>query len=519
MSIFKKYSAMRAASNFGARLQRGVLLIEAMLYLVLASLATIYLSSYTLRTIEDGGMESTATYMKILKTGLEKYNLTNRDQLAVASTVRQPACAAVAGRSGVFLVNSLAPTLQELIDGQCIAAPGFRTTTPQNMGVTTRIERTNCPGTSCALFAVAFTNAGITTGNSNGEPRYDLVAKYLQSTEGSGAASQFGNEARLRSSYYNVANTVTTPSGGAAGGVLAIGTYFDEGLYGNFLRMGETRSVTINNSLTVAGNSGTTDGVSACLRAALTSNGQVLARATNCLTRASMDGNNGNITSFDATGRDAAGVRYSGNSSVVYADSLQNNNNTAGIRADGTVFGTAVNISASAVAGAVCTNENDIVRSGGTNSSLLLCRSGQWRLIGGLQEGTVNAVCNPEGAPGISTTGVGLICQGGRWMSNTSRFGRFAATDNYENVVHNTQIAKPICGSAGRPIIYLMPQGISTAAYPLSPTSTSYVANFRVREDPTVYTILIDDTLGYNVAAGSATDSYALAIAGCYYNS
>jgi hypothetical protein len=506
-------------ASVGARAQGGVLLLEAMLYLLIASLATIYLSAYTLKTIEDSGMDSTATYMKILKTGLEKYNLTNRDQLAIAGVIRQPACGTVAGRTGAFLGNALAPTVQELIDGQCIAAPGFRTTTPQNIGVNTRIERTNCPGLSCSLFAVAFTTAGITTGNSNGDPRYDLVARYLQSTEGSGAASQYGNEARLRSAYFNVANTVTLSGGAPAGGVLAIGTYFDEGLYGNFVRMGETRSVTLNNTLTVVATMGTNDGLAGCLRAALTADGQILARASDCMTRVALDGNNGSVSTFDTTGRNAAGIRYAGNTSTVYADNLQNNNNTGGIRDDGTVFGTAVNISGSAAAGGACTNENDIVRSGGTNSSLLLCRSGQWRLIGGLQEGTVNAVCNPEGAPGISTAGVGLICQGGRWMSNTSRFGRFAATDNYENVVHNTQIAKPICGSAGRPIIYLMPQGVATAAYPLSATSTSYVANFRIREDPTVYTILIDDTQGYNVAAGSATDSYGLAIAGCYYNS
>lgn len=503
----------------GVRGQRGVLLLEAMVYLLLTSLATIALSAFTLKTIEDSGMDSTATYMKILKSGLEKYNITNRDQLAIAGVIRQPACSAVAGRTGAFLGNALAPTVQELIDGQCIAAPGFRTTTPQNVGVSTRIERTNCPGLSCSLFAVAFTNAGITARNSNGDPRYDLVAKYLQATEGSGAASQFGNEARLRSAYFNVANTVTGPGGAPAGGVLAIGTYFDEGLYGNFVRMGETRSVTLNNTLTVVATMGTADGLAGCLRAALTTTGQILARASDCMTRVALDGNNGSVSTFDSTGRNAAGIRYAGNSSTVYADNLQNNNNTAGIRADGTVFGTAVNISGSAVANAACANENDIVRASTTNTSLLLCRGGQWRLIGGVQEGVIGAVCNPEGAPGISPAGVGLICQGGRWMSNTSRFGRFAATDNYENVVHNTQIAKPICGGNGRAIIYLVPQGISTAAYPLSPTSTSYVANFRIRDDTTVYTVLADDTLGYNVGAGNATDSYGLAIAGCYYNS
>lgn len=513
-----QHIAQSTSSPLGRRFERGVLLLEAMIYLMLASLGTIWLSSYTLKTIEDSGMESTAAYMKILKTGLEKYNLTNRDQLALGGVVRQPACAAVTGRTGAFLGNALAPTLQELIDGQCIAAPGFRTTTPQNMAVSTRIERSNCPGTSCSLFAVAYTNAGVTTRNFNGDPRYDLVAKYLQATEGSGAASQYGDEARLRSPYFNLANPVTLPSGAPAGGVLAIGTYFDEGLYANFVRMGEIRPVTINNTLTVAGDLGTSDGVAACLRAALTNGGQIIARASDCMARVVVDGNTGAVTSFDATGRDAAGINYAGNDSWLYADNMRNNNNTAGIRADGSVFGSTVNISGSNTADGICATENDIVRSN-SNNSLLICRGGRWRLIGGLQEGTVGAVCNPEGAPGISTTGVGLICQGALWQTNTSRFGRFAATDNYENVVHNTQIAKPICGGAGRPIIYLMPQGLATVAYPLSPTSTSYVANYRIREDPTVYTILIDDTLGYNVAAGTATDGYGLAIAGCYYNS
>lgn len=513
-----KHPAQSASSPLGRRFERGVLMLEAMIYLMLASLGTIWLSSYTLKTIEDSGMESTAAYMKILKTGLEKYNLTNRDQLALGGAVRQPACAAVTGRTGVFLGNALAPTLQELIDGQCIAAPGFRTTTPQNLAVSTRIERNNCPGASCTLFAVAYTNAGVTTRNFNGDPRYDLVAKYLQATEGSGAASQYGDEARLRSPYFNIANPVTLPSGAPAGGVLAIGTYFDEGLFANFVRMGEVRPVTINNTLTATSDIGTSDGVAACLRAALTNGGQVIARATDCMARVVLDGNTGTVASFDATGRDAAGINYVGNDSMLYADSLRNNNDTAGIRADGTVFGSTVNISGANSADTVCATENDIVRSS-SNSSLLICRGGRWRLIGGLQEGTIGSACTPEGAPGISSTGVGLICQGALWMSNTSRFGRFAATDNHENVVHNTQITKPLCGADGRSIIYLVPQGVATSAYPISPTSTSYVANFRIRDDGAVYTILADDTLGYNVASGAATDSYGLAIAGCYYNS
>jgi hypothetical protein len=507
--------------------QRGVLLLEAMVYIMFVALLAIWGASYTLKQIEDHGMESTAVYMTILKTGLEKYNATNRDELAAGLSVKQPACGPTP-RAGAQIINPLAPSVAELVAGLCISAPGFPATTPQNQGVATKIELQGCPGVSCRLFATAYTTTPLQT---RGNDRYDLVAAYLQASKGSGAASQSGDEGFLRSPYMRTANPVLGSGGTPAGAVLAIGTYFDEGIYANFVKLNDVRPINLNNTLTVAGditgknNIGTNDGVAACFRAALTNGGQVIARASDCLARVILDGNTGNVTSYDATGRNAAGIRYAGNSSTLYADNLQNNNNTAGIRADGTVYGVTgafgtVNISNSAVLGGACTTNNDMVRTTiGGNPALLTCVGGVWRLTGGTAGGASGGACSVAGAPGITASGVGLICVNGVWATNSDRFGRFAATDNYDNVTDGTIIAKPSCAANGVPKIYFTPQGMTNVEFKLSATISQYVSNFRASETATTFVVVIDDTVNYGVAKGNPLpDSYAMAITGCYYN-
>ncbi|UUZ66288.1 hypothetical protein LP417_35330 (plasmid) [Polaromonas sp. P1-6] len=486
---------------------------------------------------EEAGMEATGIYMGVIKTALEKYNIANHDALSL--TVPLP----IAG-----FPDPLAPTIDQLKTAKYIASPSFPSFTPQRLQVNTRITRANCPGSNCQIIGYAFTTTPLTYAGTT-EPRYDLVAAYLASpgAGGSGVASHYGASGVLRSATYNVPN----PVAGTPGGIIGIATFLDEGIFARFVKIQDTRDPDLQGPLTVAGQVtgkspiGTSDGVAACLRAAMTTGGQVLANSTNCIRRAYLDGTNGQagvadatgntrvllegntggLSSFDSTGRNAAGIRYNGaNQSVLYADNMQNSAGTAGVRADGSLYGTraevgTVNISNSATAGAACAIENDVVQGTvGGSPLLLICRSGVWSSTSGSPIASAGSACVVAGAPGISPAGVGLICVGGQWMPNTQRFGRFAATDNYSNVTHGTGIEKPFCPGGGDPKIYFVPQGVVGAKFDWSAGTTYYASNFRAIETATTFIAVVDDTINYNAPGGNMLPGYSLAITGCYYN-
>lgn len=567
-SSFSPAAAWGLKRSTTLKFQRGILLAEAMIYLALTAILAVYASSLAVKQIEDHGMESTAVYMTILKTGLEKYNATNRDELAAGLTVVQPACGAMP-RTGAPIADSLAPTIAELVAGRCIAAIGFPSTTPQKQTVATKIELQGCPGVACRLFATAYTTTPLQT---RGNPRYDLVATYLQASKGSGAASQSGDEGFLRSPYMRTANPVLGPSGTPAGAVLAIGTYFDEGIYANFVKLNDVRPINLNNTLTVAGditgknNVGTNDGVSACFRAALTNGGQVIARAADCLARVVLDGNTGNLLSFDATGRNAAGISYAGNVSTVYADNLRNNNNNAGIRADGTLFGATANITGNMTAGSVTSNGaitangnatvtgqvtgGSFINTAGTagidaagrvfgtsgdfgsivinNSAvpgqpcapanaavwgnvggadvLMRCVGGTWTPAGGTVLGVAGVACATNGATGVSAAGVSLICANGTWVSTTERMGKWAIANTIE-VVEGTTVNKPVCPGGSVPSIYAIPQKID-GQWLYSNLSAEDLSS-------TEWRVRITNNAG---SGGVGIGGNAIAQIGCWYN-
>lgn len=516
--------------------QRGFTLIEMTVVIFLSTLLALLATPAIVRYTEESGMVSTGVYMSVMKGALESYNLHNHEALANSLPV-------------VGFVTPLAPTIPELIAAKYIASPGFPTITPQRQQVRTTVSLANCPGPNCKIFSTAYTTTPLLyTGTI--EPRYDLVAAYLASpgAAGAGAASQLGSEGVLRSANFSVPN----PVAGAPGGIIAIGTYLDDGIYANFVRVQDTRDPNLLGKLTVAGNItgkasvGTTDGVAACLRAALTNTGTVIANSTACITRAFLDGNTGQagvadaagatrvlldgttggLASFDGAGRNAAGVRYDGfGKSVVYSDSLQNTTGSAKLFENGVVQGVrgdfqSITINNAAVAGAACVVPNEVVRSTvGVTPILLICSGGIWRSGAGAEVASALSACTISGAPGISPGGVGQICEGGIWIPNTQRFGRFAATDNFANVRHGDIMAKPVCAAGGVPKIYFSPQGLVNSDLLVAPGVTQSISNFRIDEaaSPGNYTAVIDDTVGFGAPAGNPLPGYGLAVTGCFY--
>lgn len=162
------------------------------------------------------------------------------------------------------------------------------------------------------------------------------------------------------------------PVSGSPSGVIAARFGFGSSGLGQFVRLNDSRDPNLQGNLSVAGtaavggdltgrgNIGTSDNVSACLRAALQTDGQVVARATNCLVRAYMDPNTARMGVNDAAGNPV--VVLDGNTGNVNAGGVVN---AANVAATGAVTG--ANVTATgAVAASTANISGNINTSSGT---------------------------------------------------------------------------------------------------------------------------------------------------------
>lgn len=166
------------------------------------------------------------------------------------------------------------------------------------------------------------------------------------------------------------------PLPGSPSGVIAARFGFGSSGLGQFVRIADSRDPNLQGNLSVAGtaavggdltgrgNIGTSDNVSACLRAAMQTDGQVVSRATNCLVRAFMNPNTATIGVNDAAG----------NPMVVL------DGNTGNITAQGTASLGMAQINTIATAGSACASNALVARDG--SGALLSCQYGQWKVQG-----------------------------------------------------------------------------------------------------------------------------------------
>lgn len=283
------------------------------------------------------------------------------------------------------------------------------------------------------------------------------------------------------------------PVAGQPAGVIAARFGFMSSGLGVFVRRNDTRDPNLQGTLTVAGdvtgksNVGTNDGLAACLRAALLSDGQIIARAANCIARATINPNTGTIAANDATG--AAQVTLDGG--------------TGSMTASGQIAGASANLTNLSTPGTSCTGEGDIVRDSTSAASgllicrarhyvsaavaargalsgdacidegelvrntaagsmgLLICRANLYRPVG-MTVATAGTACAPDGALAQDGPGSSLICQSGTWIHLASRMGNYAYIGAFEVTLNNTAagqgaiVNKPTCLANGTPKIYLL---------------------------------------------------------------
>lgn len=280
------------------------------------------------------------------------------------------------------------------------------------------------------------------------------------------------NPAILKSpSGIEMTNPVSVTAVGVVGhrlgfGSKAFGKYLivrdprDPDFQGNFTVAGNS---TFNNNVTVNGNTtntgsitaggpvSTIDSLSACIRAgfepgAPAGGGSAFVTNNACLKTVNLDGLTGVVS---ATG--AVEVRSGG---VVVAT----------LRSDGTILATTrteapvAKLTASYAPNTACnaSQANDVAQNS-LNPGLVVCRNNIW-VPTGLTFGVVGGVCSPNGGFGITTLNLGLFCQGGIWVANADRIGKFASQDSFVGH-HGMLIDKPSCPSNGAPRIYFTPTG------------------------------------------------------------
>ena len=474
--------------------QRGFTILELIVVIAVSTIIAIAAVPAIVWKTEEAGMEATGVYMSVLKSALEKYNLINHDAL-------------VAGTPIVGFANPLAPTVNELIAAKLVASPSFPSNTPQRIPVSTQIVLQTCPGVTCRIFGIAYTTRPqVYVGTT--DIRYDLVASYLASpgAAGSGASSQQGSEGVLKSAVFSVPN----PVAGTPGGIIAIGTYLDEGIFANFVKIRDTRdpdlqggmtlsgllpsgnALDVNGNVKVAGKSNFLDDVTVtdagtgtvCVK--IYKAGQVDVNCSGILNAKAGTftgpfgvvkvGDTGAAYTVDSTGKvrgqagfftalnsvfgdNPNGVRFGGGAFTVQnsAGSDQLAVNTDGsVQARKTIASPILSLTDPVVQGSACGAPGAISPAGlATNAgTTAIASAGNGTLVSCVagiwspltKTGNVGDACTPEGSSATDPTGVQLLCSGGQLIPLSDRFGSLIFSDSHA-VPDGGTVPKPFCAS------------------------------------------------------------------------
>lgn len=371
--------------------QRGFTIVELIITTAIAAIVALAAAPAIVAQIEDAGMEGTAAYMAMVKTGMERYNLRNHDVLAngTAQALVTPA-----------VVNAYAPTIAELVRDKYISGSSLTSTTPQRQQILTQITTPNCPGVSCTIVGLAYTNAPLyKVGTTN--VRYDLLLTYLASPalSGSGLVTKLGMTGALLEGMSGISQSNPL---GAVPGILAVSTQMDEALFASFVRRFDTRDPDLQGGATISG---------------LLPSGNTL----------QVNGN----------------VNIAGNSTVT------------GVLQAGSV---AINNSGSL--GSACSVNNALVQGVLAGMPVLLkCQSGFY-VATGITVVAVGSACFTEAKIAQTVSGANLVCSGGLYRMVSDLFGKQGLMN--VGVYSNGDIVPShTCGATMTPL--LLPLGVLSA--------------------------------------------------------
>lgn len=462
-------------------LQRGFTLIElsvvAIVMVVLATLA----SKAMVDAMHEGMAEATGSYLQTLKFALDDYATKNVTEITNNT--------AVAG-----FASPLAPTLDELkAAGHLTSA--FPTSTPFRQTVTLTLTRsTACPNPGCLISSYVVTNSPIDLTGAN--IPY-LVSIVKTKASGYAIASSDVNPSTLMGPQCEpLANPL-----GAVPYVVGTCSVINAGFWAQFVRRGDDRLTTLNNSLTVngtvtasvavvtgtiaslTGNIGAGTGSSGCRLAELLASGAVISRTFDCIARAIVDSDavdGGRVTLMNASNQQTVQVKGTGGqltagtgtATTITIDGQDGRITTNGLSPASLPAGWVGGLNAQDVAarGTVGAWDGTNLRAtvsangqieardpAGTSTAKLDGASGRasGRALQATDVGSIGAACATAGdqRQRADAPGAYVVCQNGAWVPLGARVvtaGSACATGGEQAVdaTGQTMFCKPV-GSAG----------------------------------------------------------------------
>lgn len=187
--------------------QRGSVMVELALYLVIATMLQVMQLNQVQTGITASLSKATGQYLDVLQEGANHYVLDNFTPISEGS--------AVAGFS-----NPLKPTIAELITAKFLL-PTFVDQSPLGLKFALTLTPANCPGLTCTINGQAYST--LPYKDANGDVRNDILGQVMQAAGNDSGVSSIAAPNTLRG--FGGSWTSTNPAGATAGTVaIQIGT-------------------------------------------------------------------------------------------------------------------------------------------------------------------------------------------------------------------------------------------------------------------------------------------------------
>lgn len=472
------------------KIQRGFTFIELTTVLGIISVLSVFVARFLVNEAELKVAEATGVYQNTLGDALDAYMRQNSADLA--------ANVPIAG-----FANPLAPTIAEL-KGAGRLPSGFPARTPFLQAPIITLTRTGCPGVGCRIEALAYSATPLR--ENNGQPKYRTTMDIRLNTIG-GVSADVVNPSLLKGA---VSGGIANPLG-ATGGVYGVYRALDTALFPDYVKRFDTRTTTLENTLTLNSPGGGVDALVAngptklngdvAINGTLTNGGCFSVTATGDVSiscngvlnavRATFRDAMGNIVQINTTGTgeviasgmvtgsgglqtasgrlfttaDPNGIRVTngslmefGSAPGVGAPITMASIDNGDVVAARNVAGQRVSLQEQVNAGAPCSNTSGALAAGTELASLAtggvaVCEGGKWVAVQAF--GAHLGGCLTDGSTSVDpNSGKSLICRGGRWVWMNSYLSSFVliktvAVIDGRTTVPATRYTKPVCDATG----------------------------------------------------------------------
>lgn len=482
--------------HFNRQAQRGNLLITALLGLVVSSLAGVAIVNAKRDEMTRSAGVGEATALLNMQGGVNILIANAWQTFQAGSPVTYNGVTVTPANVGGTLTWE--PTMAQL-QGMGVLPSGWTTTTSRATGAAYRVRivrsPAGCAGTACSVEGRIWSDAPFAVPGVANSTDAKLVGPILAKIGADAGVSLPGSPATVTG--YGFTWSTANPVAGQPQGVVMVRVGTAAAAFAQFVRIGDTRdpalqgpltvagatnlnstlnvagATTVNSTFNVAGAStfnstvnaagtitsntavGAKDNASACLRAALEANGNIVSRAANCVTRFLI-----NPVDGSAYGTNSAGtVRVA----MIGETGQTNTYDGAGTittqidGGTGRVSSRNVNPYGTGTAGTSCASnlEGDIVRDADGNGTVVACRGGVWRRPGA-QLASQGAACSTPGVMAVDAAQLALICRNGAWRSVNDRVSSVVSIATFSGAGAGT-VPAPSCGSGGSPELTVTP--------------------------------------------------------------